>query len=331
MKHICNFLIPVLLFAVGIGRAEFLYAEVLHVYTYSSFASEWGPGNKIKNAFEKKCECSLKFVVVDSSATLLSRIQLEGEHSSADVVLGLDANFITTAEKTGLIAKHGVAPKGLSIAWDSKTFLPFDYGYFAFIYDSKKIEKPPRSFAELLDSDLKIIIQDPRSSTPGLGLLLWVKSVFGDGAGDAWRKLKDKIVTVTPGWTAAYGLFLDGEADMVLSYSTSPAYHMINENENRYKAATFADGHGVQVEVAAVLKNSDAPRLARDFMKFILSDDFQGAIPTGNWMYPATRSITLPAAFDNLIKPNKELRIAAAEVEKNKDAWLGEFQKAFVD
>src|SRR3546814_1326957 len=54
----------------------------------------------------------------------------------------------------------------------------------------------------------------------------------------------------TKGWSEAYGLFLEGEAPMVLSYSTSPAYHMIAEDEDRYQAAGFAEGHYMQVEVA---------------------------------------------------------------------------------
>jgi hypothetical protein len=37
----------------------------------------------------------------------------------------------------------------------------------------------------------------------------------------------DQTVTVTKGWSEAYGLFLKGESDLVLSYTTSPAYHMI--------------------------------------------------------------------------------------------------------
>ena len=46
-----------------------------------------------------------------------------------------------------------------------------------------------------------------------------------------WAGLADNIVTVTPGWSEAYGLFLEGEADMVLSYTTSPAYHLIAEED----------------------------------------------------------------------------------------------------
>jgi ABC-type thiamine transport system substrate-binding protein len=51
------------------------------------------------------------------------------------------------------------------------------------------------------------------------------------GAGEIWEALADNIVTVTPGWSEAYGLFLEGEADMVLSYTTSPAYHLIAEED----------------------------------------------------------------------------------------------------
>ena len=34
-------------------------------------------------------------------------------------------------------------------------------------------------------------------------------------------------------------MFLEGRADMVLSYSTSPAYHVIAESTDKYKAAAF--------------------------------------------------------------------------------------------
>ena len=31
-------------------------------------------------------------------------------------------------------------------------------------------------------TDAKIVIQDPRTSTPGLGLLTWMKVLYGDEA-----------------------------------------------------------------------------------------------------------------------------------------------------
>src|SRR5690606_28281855 len=137
------------------------------------------------------------------------------------------------ARATGLFAPHGQDTTGMTlpIAWEDDTFLPFDWSEMAFIYDTTRLPEPPASFEALLDApeDLKIIIQDPRASASGLGLLLWVEAVFGDRAEEAWQKLAPHVLTVTKGWSEAYGLFTDGEADMVLSYTTSPAYHIMVE------------------------------------------------------------------------------------------------------
>ena len=132
--------------------------------------------------------------------------------------------------------------------------MPFDYGHFAVVYDTRAMKEPPKSLDELVNGDpsQKIVLQDPRSSTPGLGFLLWMKSVYGEKAAEAWKKLEPRILTVTPGWSEAYALFTKGEAPMVLSYTTSPAYHVIAENTERYKAASFAEGHYLQVEVAGL-------------------------------------------------------------------------------
>ena len=84
----------------------------------------------------------------------------------------------------------------------------------------------------------KIVLQDPRTSAPGLGFLLWMRKVYGDQAGRCLgASSKPRIVTFTKGWSEAYGLFLKGEADMVMSYTTSPAYHVVAEKKDNYKAA----------------------------------------------------------------------------------------------
>ncbi len=69
-----------------------------------------------------------------------------------------------------------------------------------------------------------------------------MKAVYGDRAAEQWKKLQPRILTITPGWSEAYGLFTKGEAPMVLSYTTSPAYHMVAENTSRYQAAAFSEG-----------------------------------------------------------------------------------------
>jgi thiamine transport system substrate-binding protein len=303
---------------------------VLVVMTYDSFTAEWGPGPAIEKAFEATCDCDLRFVTVGDGAALLSRVQLEGARSEADVVLGLDTSLTAAAAATGLFAPHGLTLKtDLPVPFDDPLFVPFDWGWFAFVYDKAKVSVPPTSFEELAASDLKIVIEDPRSSTPGLGLLLWVKAAYGARAPEIWEKLARNIVTVTPGWSEAYGLFLQGEADMVLSYTTSPAYHLIAENDPSKAAAEFSEGHYLEVEVAGRLAVSDQPDLADRFLAFIGTEAFQSEIPTTNWMYPAvTPRAGLPEGFGTLVVPSKTLLFPAAEAQAIRAQALDEWRNA---
>jgi len=305
----------------------------LVVYAYDSFTASWGPAPKIKEAFEKECNCNLEFVSTSSAIGSLRKIQLEGANTKADVLLGLDKSSAGIARKTGLFVEHGLdtSKLDLPVKWNDKIFLPYDYGYFAFVYDSNKTKKVPHSFDELLTmpKDFKIIIQDPRSSTPGLGLMLWIKKVYGDKASEYWKKLSPRIVTITKGWSEAYGLFLKGESDMVLSYTTSPAYHIIAENKTNYKTADFKEGHYGQIEVLAILKSSKNKKLAKKFLEFTLSETFANIIPTTNWSYPVVKTKEgLPKGFDSLHVPSKMLLIDDKIIEQNRKKYQNEWLNA---
>jgi thiamine transport system substrate-binding protein len=308
-------------------------AGTLTVYTYESFTAEWGPGPQVEKAFEAQCGCDIQFVSVADGVALLNRVKLEGQATRADIVLGLDTNLTADAKATGLFAPAGVDQSAVSVpgGWSDDIFVPFDYGYFAVVYDSEKVKSPPTSLAELVegDPDIKIAIQDPRTSTPGLGLVLWVKAVYGDKAAEAWARLKHRVLTVTPGWSEAYGLFTKGEAQMVLSYTTSPAYHIIAESTERYQAASFAEGHYLQIEVAGMTFNGAQNPLSRQFLAFMTSPGFQDTIPETNWMFPSARTAKpLNAAFARLVKPAKTLIFSPDEVAANRKAWVDEWLKA---
>jgi thiamine transport system substrate-binding protein len=325
---VLNKVLPVLLL---VAVPAFAAKPILTVYTYDSFSADWGPGPAVKKAFEAQCDCELKYVALEDGVSLLNRVRMEGKNSKADVVLGLDNNLVQAAEKTGLFAKSSVDTHALQLpdGWHNDTFIPFDYGYFAFVYDKNKLKNPPKSLKELVESPEKwrVIYEDPRTSTPGLGLLLWMQKVYGENAPDAWQKLAQKTVTVTKGWSEAYGLFLKGEGDLVLSYTTSPAYHIIEEKKENYAAAEFSEGHYLQVEVAAQLASSKQPKLAQQFMQFMVSPAFQQTIPTGNWMYPVIKS-DLPAGYQALQVPAKALQFTPADVANHRAAWISAWQRA---
>jgi len=304
----------------------------LTIYTYDAFAADWGPAPALSAGFEKTCDCTVNWVAAASSIAMLRLAQLDGDSFKGDIILGLDTSILAEAEKSGLFMDHNVDTSALEVPnnWRSPLFVPFDYGYFAFVYNKELLPDPPTSFAQLAaeNTNFKIIIQDPRSSTPGLGLMLWVKAVFGNKANKAWAEISPHVLTMTRSWSQSYALFLKGEADMVLSYTTSPAYHMIEENDNRFAAAKFRKGQYLQIEVAGILKTSVHKELARKFLAYLISPKAQAIIPTTNWMYPVAK-VPLPAAFSTLVKPGHVLLLDAAEVAKNRSRWIAEMLGAF--
>lgn len=305
-------------------------APTLTIYTYDGFASEWGPGPGLKKGFEAQCNgCTVNFVATDSSIGALRKVQLEGATTQAAIVLGLDTAIAGEARATGLFAEHGLDLKALDlpVAWTDKEFTPFDWGYFAFVYNKTKVSNPPKSFEDLIamPESFKIVIEDPRSDTPGFGLLLWIKAAYGDKAPEIWKGLKPHILTMAKGWSEAYGLFLKGEADMAMSYTTSPAYHAVAENDENYAFAEFTEGHYPQIEVAGILKSSPNQELAKQFLAYLTSKEAQTIIPVTNWMYPVIDiGDALPAAFNAQPKPHKVLALDEASITANSKSWIDE-------
>ena len=321
----------IIIFLISIFSSS-LRAEKLTIYTYDSFVSEWGPGPIVEKIFEDKYEIDLQFIAVDSAATLLNKIILEGENTKADVVLGLDMNLFNTAEKSELFVSHNLKNINnkltLPLNWESDIFVPYNYGYFAFVYNNKTLKNPPLSMEDLINkTDARIVIQDPRTSTPGLGLLTWMKALYGDSAQNKWSQLNKKIISVTKGWTDAYyNFFMAGEADIVLSYSTSPAAHIMFEENYDISASTFKEGNYISVEFAGILNSSKNKQMANKFLDFMISDDFQKVIPGTNIMYPVT-DVEMPEAFNKLEIP-KLLQLDPKDINDNKDAWINEWLNA---
>ena len=319
--------------ALGLASPTYAAKPNLVVYTYDSFTSDWGPGPQVKTAFEAQCDCTLELIGLEDGVSMLNRLRLEGKNTRADLLLGIDTNLTAEARASGLFEKHGLElqQSALPGPWSDDLFLPYDYGYFAFVYNQDQLKNPPSSLRELVENDSgpSILIQDPRTSTPGLGLMLWVRKVYGDNAAEAWSKLSDRIVTVSKGWSEAYGLFLKNEADMVLSYTTSPAYHLIAEEDARFAAAKFSEGHYQQIEVAGMVKTSQQKALARQFLEFMVSAEFQQIIPTTNWMYPATLPVeALPPVFATLVDPSPALLFDEKQVASQRKQWVSEWLEA---
>ena len=273
--------------------------EVLVVGTYDSFSAEWGPGPVIETEFEKNCNCDVQYVSTSQAGTLANEIFLKDK----DVILGVEMHeFDYTSENWNI----------------------YDYGYFSFIYNEETLKDIPKSFEELVNQiNLKIVVQDPRTSPVGLGLLRWMKLTHPDNFPTILKKFNNNVLTYTPGWSEAYGIFLEGKADLVLSYSTSPFYHQEYEDEYKYKAIEFTDGHLVTKEIVYVRPDSEKQKLGKEFVEFMMRDDIQKIIAQMNIMYPASENDNnIPDKMRQLKKPKEFEYDDFLEAEPLIKIWL---------
>jgi len=310
---------------------ETVKKESLVIYAYDSFVSEWGPAPRLSELYKQEKGRDVNFISVGDSGQVLARAILEKNSPKADLVIGIDNNLLPKALQAGIFEAY--RSKALEkvpekLLFDpSFTVIPYDYGFFAVIYDSRKITSPPLSLEDLTDSRFKnsLILMDPRTSTPGLGFLLWSVARFGEDYLTYWERLKPSILTVTEGWDSGYGMFTTGEAPMVLSYTSSPAYHKEYEDTDHFRAALFPEGHYAQIEGVALVRKSSRKEEARDFIDFLLSPEAQEILPLTNWMYPVVEDVKLPESYDIAPIPEKLLLLDPESIESNTDSWIKEW------
>ena len=181
----------------------------------------------------------------------------------------------------------------------------------------------PRSLRDLTGEAYrkKLILMDPRTSTPGLGFVSWTRAVLGEEFEAYWKALAPSILTVSPGWSAGWGMFLAGEAPLVVSYNTSPAYTVEYEHNARYVTLIFDEGHVMQVEGAALVRGAANAAGARAFLDFLISEEAQAVLPLTQWMYPVNKRVSLPESYGTAAPlPTRTLTVPATDIPAAVDA-----------
>ncbi len=305
----------------------------LVVYAYDTFVGDWGPGPSVVTAYEAAYGTKVRLVGSGDAVSMMNRLISEGASTPADVVLGISDDMASQILKTDLLRPYkspNLAHIPAFLHFDEHDrLLPFDYGNFAFIVDSERLDKSlwPASLADLASPRYKgkLILIDPRTSAVGLGLMLWTIEEFGeDGWLVWWQQVKANALTITDGWSSAYGLFTEGEAPLVISYTTSVVYHVLSEHTTRYQALLFPSGHQATIEGVGILASSKKGKEAERFVDFLLSEA-QEQIAVANSMYPANEATVLPDAFDWAPKPKRSTTVDRARLEKNLERWLTEW------
>ncbi|MCR4676743.1 MAG: thiamine ABC transporter substrate-binding protein [Sphaerochaetaceae bacterium] len=305
--------------------AEKAQTKEITVYAYDSFTSDWGPGQALVEAFEAKTGTKVNLIGYPGAVEMLSQVEFEGKNCKADVVIGIsdtmacDESMFTVWQPDCYENLEGYNPES--------GLIPFDYGIFAFVFNSRANMIAPKSLEDLTGEGFKnmVILIDPRTSSVGLGCLMWTIEAMGEEkAMQWWQAMAENALTVSSSWSNAYGLFTEGEAPLVLSYTTSPVYHAMWDGHNDFVALEFSEGHYMTTEYMGILETSTKKDLAKEFCNFILTEG-QSKIATDNTMFPANRTTVLPEAFEWALMPekilNENVKTDTSQIDRYIDLW----------
>jgi thiamine transport system substrate-binding protein len=303
----------------------------LVVYTYDAFPETLE--TVMVEYFESTHGVGVDFQRFADTGGLFNQLFLEREEPQADVAIGLDTTYIGRAFRENFFDSYRPDRADLLseelIVDEEFRVTPFDYGGVTLNYDSQALTDPPESWEELLDERFRdsIILMNPNTSSPGRNFLLFTIAEFGEeGYLDFWRELEPNVLTVTPGWSEGYGLYTHGEAPIVLSYETSPAYHLAYEDTRRYKPLIFDDEAYWQIEVAGIVRETPRRELAEAFIDHMLSEEFQSEIPLNQFMYPVRDDIELPEAFTAFERAEEKVELPQDRVAEMMDTWLSDWE-----
>lgn len=310
MKHFFLFVAAIflILFVAVLNRKEtsdFSDSKPLvRIFTYSSFASKWGPGPKLKEIFEKDCNCVVDFIEGSDSGVLLQRLKLEGAGLGADLVIGLDQFDLQKALieykwQQLNFSNLDLEPEIKSIL-SNNYFVPYDWGVLGFMM-RKDEAFLPKNLDDLLNPELsnKIVLQDPRTSSPGLQFLYWVVKIKGEEEG---FKFIDSLLktahSVTPSWSLSLGLYNQQQVKTVFTYVTSPLYYQIEEKKFDHAVLPFKEAHPVQFEFLGVPEVCRNCELSEKFVNLMLSSQGQKILMERNYMFPVLKGVRQGTPFD---------------------------------
>lgn len=307
----------------------------LVIYAYDSFTS-YGLYNATISGFKEKYGLNVKVYTFGDAGAVLSKAIIEKDDPVADIIVGVDNSYIVKALEQDIFEPY--TPENLSVVPEHLIFdsthhvIPFDYGNIAIVYNKAYFEEHnltvPTNFTQLVQPEYKdtLIVENPTLSSTGFAFLLWTIAVFNDTGNytylDYWEDLDSTIDHVTSTWDVAYNDYFLGQAPMVVSYATDPAYSIHNYDDNSSGAIIMEEGGFAQIEGMGIVKDASHRDTAELYMEYMLSKDFQNEIPLNNWMYPVNRHVQLPEVYQYAVTTDSNLTIGTEDLRANYDDWI---------
>lgn len=312
---------------------------ILTVMTHDSFAAS----QPVIDAFEQANNVKISFLKSGDAGAALNRAILSKNSPLADVFYGVDNSFLSRAVAADIFQTYqSPALKDIPTQFQMDTthqLTPIDYGDVCINYDktyfADKNLALPQSLEDLTKPEYKglLVVTNPAISSPGLAFELATIAHFGEaGAWSYWMALRDNGLVVVNSWETAYytnfsGSTGKGTQPMALSYGTSPAAEVVFASTPLTESPTASlvgkDMCFRQVEFAGILKGTHQQSLAKKFIDFMLSTQFQEDMPLQMFVFPVNPQAKLPEAFQKYVQiPAQPASLDAALISANRDGWI---------
>ncbi|MGC4176119.1 thiamine ABC transporter substrate-binding protein [Demequina sp.] len=313
------------------GSAQPADTEVT-VVTHDSFAVP----DAVVAQFERDTGIKVTFVAPGDAGAMVNQLILTKDAPLGDVAYGVDNTFASRALDEGVFADYtSSAPAAVDAAQyaieGSEALTAVDFSDVCLNYDLAYFEDNglavPQTFDDLLKPEYKSLVSvtNPATSSPGLAFLLATIAAKGDGWQDYWSALVANDVRVTASWSDTYYTDFSapnygGDYPIVLSYASSPPFEVIDGEPT---TAALLDTCFRQVEYVGVLEGAKHPTAAGKVVDWMLSDEFQAALPENMYVYPVSSAVEVPADWATYAPlASAPWSVPAADIAANRDQWI---------
>jgi len=331
-----------LLFAAILAACASQPPVTLTIMTHDSFAAS----QSVVTAFEQANNVRLVFLKSGDAGAALNKAILTKDAPLADVFYGVDNTFLSRALDSGIYEPYAsplIATIPAEFQLDSQDrALPVDYGDVCINYDkayfASKNLPIPATLEDLTNPLYKglLVVENPSTSSTGLAFLLATVKKFGTaGYLEYWNSLRSNGVVVVDGWETAYytnfsGSSGHGSQPLVVSYASSPAAEVVYATTKLTDSPTASMlGPGTcfrQIEFVGILKGTTHPALARKFVDFMLSQQFQEDMPLQMYVYPVDPTAKLPQEFIQYAQTaSQPATLDPAVIAVNRDQWIADW------
>jgi thiamine transport system substrate-binding protein len=320
--------------------------DAITLIAYESFPTEGTPLNDAIAAWSAETGIGVEIVIAGDTGTMVSKAVLTAGNPEGDVMFGVDNTFLSRVVSEEVFEPYeatdldGIDPALLELVPNGEA-TPVDFGDVCVNYDIEWFADhdldPPTDLDSLADPAYRdlLVVENPASSSPGLAFLMAAVAEFGepqDGDGgwiDFWTRLLDNGVEVVDGWTEAYYERFSGASDgprpLVVSYGSSPPFEVLYSDPPVAEPTTgvLAETCFRQVEFAGVLRGTDAPDEAREFVDFLISQEFQSQVALNLFVFPVNLGVELDQVFTEFaVVPDEPYTIDPELIAQNREDWI---------